>query len=516
MSNRDRVGRTLLSIARCIFIALFAFLSAQIILQCRTAENSIVKDVSLWRFLIAFLVLAASILFTIYIDRYIYKGILDAEIWHRLLWCIWLFVQILYIWGTYSQPSSDCLAAHVFGFDLANASVIDPWYVEIFAIYSNNILLVMVSWFLLKVIPLACINDVWLVTSVLAGIFADITVYYTVKLVARKYGEKFYAVSFAALCLLIGLSEEASILYSDILSLWTIPFAVYKLEYGTTDGKWINYILAGAALGVGVALKPQIAIFLIAWAIVSAIEYCIRNPNARKMIPTFAVVALCLCTYRALSGTSMRWYCNEMNARFEEDAMQYIEDHSFPMLHWMDMGLNSRGGTWNTEDVQKLKEIVGKENKNAFLEQSIRQRFSEMGIEGWGRFANRKVVFALRNGSFSQDLVWKGICLNNQRLAKETQKYFVTTSESWRNGLGVLIQMTYMLCLVGAVWNAIANLIKKKYDTLELTAEITLIGDVIFLALFECNIRYFYSVLPLLIYLAFGGAHCLFDRKENG
>ena len=46
-------------------------------------------------------------------------------------------------------------------------------------------------------------------------------------------------------------------------------------------------------------------------------------------------------------------------------------------------------------------------------------------------------------------------------------------------------------------------------------AQITLLGDILFLALFERNTRYFYTVLPLLIMLAVVGIHTFIESWKN-
>ena len=46
-------------------------------------------------------------------------------------------------------------------------------------------------------------------------------------------------------------------------------------------------------------------------------------------------------------------------------------------------------------------------------------------------------------------------------------------------------------------------------------AQITLLGDIMFLALFERNMRYFFSVLPLLIFLAISGLN-QFSKQKRG
>ena len=147
------------------------------------------------------------------------------------------------------------------------------------------------------------------------------------------------------------------------------------------------------------------------------------------------------------------------------------------------------------------------------LKWSIKQRLSDFGLLGYLRFVNEKMRWALQNGSFSEGIVWKGTCINEGYLAQKVQSIFVSTSENWKYGIAVFVQTTYLLCLWTSIWNVIRDLTEKNNITIVEIAQVTLLGDLLFLALFERNMRYFFSVVPLLIFLAIAGLHRLSKRK---
>ena len=427
----------------------------------------------------------------------------------RLLWALWILVQYAYIWGTYSVASSDCWVVHDFAFDFVRNSNVFLWYTEYFSMYSNNILLGFISIVIQKLIPVFSIEDVWLITSFIAALLADVAIYWTLRLVVYNLGEEYYGIAFLASCLLIGLSEEASILYSDILSLWTIPFAGFHIckSLKETDQrrKYLDYLYSGWALGFGGAIKPQILIFLIAGAIVAIVRVGIQKKTFDAWKPFLLGILVCVVTCTCLANAGKQWFCDSVISRSEENPQQYFEDTEFPLLHWMNMGLNEQSlGGYSLDDVEATKAIAGKEHKSAVLKESIRDRLANFGLFGYLKFVNKKVVFALQNGTFSEGVTWKGACINNEEIAKKIQNVFLSTSKNWKYSIAILIQVTYLGCLWCSSANAIFSLIKKENDIVQI-AQITLLGDVIFLAMFERNMRYFFSVLPLLIFLAING-----------
>ena len=341
--NRNSFGECLLNISKVLLLIILLILVPQITFNVTRAQNSIVYGMPFWRFLVPAIFLGLAAVISMHLLPTHGVGHVRRKTLRNFSWLVWLLVQYVYIWGTYSVASSDCWVVHDFAFDFARNSNIFMWYVEYFAMYSNNILLGMVSFAIQKIVPLACEQDMWFLMSCLACLLADLAIYWTLKLIVHNFGEGYYFISFVALCLLVGLSEEATILYSDILSLWTIPFAAYHIGVASaTEGKskTVMYIKAGAALGFGGSIKPQILIFLIAWLIVSLIRYFIQRNAATEMRAILVGVLVCVMVCTGWSYVGKLWYCSNVAPRYEEYPQEYLRDNNFPTLHWVNMGLN--------------------------------------------------------------------------------------------------------------------------------------------------------------------------------
>ena len=387
--------------------------------------------------------------------------------------------------------------------------------------YPNNILLGCFSYLLQKAIPMESKVDMWLLTTVVAALFADLAIYWTLKLVTHLCGEQWYPLTFFMCCLMIGMSEEANLLYSDIVSLWTVPFAAYQLSCMESENKiaWMRCIFVGVAIGIGGAFKPQVFILGIACCIVFVLQNLIYKVTSHQSVAMLLFLVACLTTYQLLSDISKNWYYQYVPDEYKTAPQTYIDENEYPMLHWMNMGLNTEyGGHYNLDDCFFTSNVLGKASKNIQLKASIQERLKKFGFIGYLRFVDQKVVCGLQNGTFSERNVLRENCLNTAPLAEIIQYYFIPSCDGWLVGVSVYAQITYILCLLAAVCNTGKNIWKsqeKETPMIVQIAQITLLGDILFLALFERNTRYFYTVLPLLIMLAVVGIHTFIESWKN-
>ncbi len=519
--KKINLGNLMLLIAQYLFAIIFCILTVQITFATRHSDSSFVKGVSVIRFIEVASVIGVILALTIFNKNfYIKNRVWSYFSWNRVLWGVWLVLQYLYVWGTYSELGSDAWIIHSVDYLLLQGYV-DATGLYYFAQFTNNINLGFFGYLIQKAIPMESKTDMWLLMAVIAALFADIAIYWTLKLITKLYGKRYFTITFLVCIILIGLSEEATVLYSDIVSLWTIPFTAYHVVSAENGDKkiWVHCFLAGVGIGFGGAFKPQVFILLIAGCIVVALQAIMCKVTKHQIEGALLCLTMCLVVYVALSSISKRWYYKYIPDEYKDAPQTYIDENTYPMLHWVNMGLNSMSiGDWNQSDCQFTESFPGKENKNHQLKIAIQERLENFGLVGYLKFVNRKVVLALQNGSFSHEAVWKGTCLNTNPVAIKIQHYFVSTYDEWKHVVAVAVQEIYLLCLWSAIWNVLQNLLgirKKSTQFIIQIAQITLLGDIMFLALFERNVRYFYTVIPLLILLAIAGLRAFIDLREN-
>lgn len=295
------------------------------------------------------------------------------------------------------------------------------FYYNYFSRYQNNIGL---AW-ILHIFHKICgyfynysFEQSWIIVSILAAVLADIAIFFTV-LFAKKYlVEKRYIIyTFLFSCLLIGLSEEGSILYSDIASLWTVPCFFYLLTVANKNKEEKNidiimrnkdifyYACMGGILGIGVWLKPQVFIIFIAYAMFEIFSIKSIKKKVTHIIVTMSLLYFVQFTF---SSISVNWFQSTMPEYLGESG-EYMDNHKYPMIHWLNMGLNYDGvGRYNEEDVEFTSSVTGLDNKKEVLKESIKKRLISHSMKEWGSYFNDKLIYTLQNGSFSQEFVWKG------------------------------------------------------------------------------------------------------------
>lgn len=516
---KKTISYYLLLLGQYIFLVLFSFLVLQVIFSMKIMNINVV-NISTARMAIYTIVLIGMLkCYIIWIRRkkQCYKKAIFISICF-----VWFIIQGLYIYSTYSQTDSDAYVVNCLAWDLTHNIEIESFSWEYFARYQNNIPLLFLYTICYKVIGgLFSFEESWIVLAVAAALFADLAIYWTVQLsnVVCKRNENLI---FPLLCgiLLIGLSEEGSIFYTDIVSLWLIPCSLYflVLAFDKKKSPLRNIVISGAILGIGGTFKPQVFIVAIAVLIVyglAFIHYKLVHSFNFSIKNLLIFLLLIFITYFVFSNICTTWYISVLPEQY--NGRTYLEEQKYPSLHWINMGLNySTYGAYSPDDVMFTGSISGIDAKNAALLESIQHRLQELSISDLFAYENKKVVLTIQNGSFSQEMTWKGILLNNSSLALKLQPYFVSIYDEWKNGIGIIIQILYILIIILCLYVIYKYL--RTHNLLEYlliqSMSVSLIGVICFIVLLEQNIRYFYSMIPILIVLSSKGIEFIISNNR--
>lgn len=501
IAKKSIENRYILNMEHYVFGILYLFLFIQILIGTK-AWYSKLQGVCTSRIVIMALV-SSIILFGIFKLNQQVKGSLMP-----FLWIIWIIIQSIYIYTTFSQTSSDAYVVNHYAYWVPRKDLEDFYYCY-FARYQNNIGLVWLLYLIYKLInnfTVLAFEDTWLLLAVLAAIFADIAIYYTVKFARLYLNKRYECLIFIFSCFLIGLSEEGSIFYTDIVSLWTVPCFFYLLtknvQTNCEDRKRniINYVSMGIVLGIGGWLKPQVLVAFIAYVCFKIFS---RDAIRKKLCEVLVVGSIIVMSRFLLSNMSIVWFQSTLPERLG-NCEKYMDDNKYPMIHWMNMGFNYETiGGYSEEDAIYTESLLGYSNKKTVLSESLKNRLQSHTLSEWCQYINEKMIFSLQNGSFSQEFVWKGELLNRGKNSVKIQKYFVAAYDEYYNGIGIIIQTMYLFCMYGTAVTVWKKNDKRSEDTVLDVSTIALIGIVIFLIMFERNIRYFYTYIPLIIVLGF-------------
>lgn len=419
----------------------------------------------------------------------------------KILWIFWFVIQSIYIMAVASTYNSDAHAMHVLADLIQEKTVLEEgnFYFDYITRYVNNIPLAILEIEIIKLIRYFCADISFeqecIILSYVAACFADLAILFITKTSKELGGECAELISFILGLLMIGISEPATIFYSDIVALWTVPFGIFffiRMLKSVQKIRAVNILLIGF-ISMGILIKPQVIIFWIATLMIGII-YSLKREDKSKIRKLVFLSILVLVVYRLENTMVEQWTYSNIASK------EYIQDHEFIFLHYINMGLNDNSmGAYDGDDVTLTWNTVGKGEKIEYYYTSIQNRIASKGIKGLLIFWNRKLIDAVKDGSFSAPGIWKGEIINSSGIALIIQYYLMPKNEGWQHGIGVIIQNIYLLLLLFSAFAVCVNLYRKQNELLYDIVGLSVIGDFLFIISFEQNPRYMYVMLPGMI-----------------
>ncbi|WP_207638019.1 hypothetical protein [Butyrivibrio sp. FC2001] len=497
----EMIGKIMLGIIRLLVIAGLLFCIFNIVAPEYYFSLPVYKEV-------ISIALSAVVLLAISYFVNKIKGKSVYKIFRIIMWVIWIMIQVVYIYVSYSTYNADAAAVR----EIVNAYlspdkvlVEGNFYFDYLCRYVNNIPIVILEYIVIRaarVLGFAMsLESECLLLCILAGVFADLAILFTSILTNKLAGKDASTIAFLLSVFLVGLSEPATILYTDIVSLWTIPaswfFILCAFDY--EGKKRITFVILSSVIAsIGILFKPQAIIVLIAAFVISIVFALLKKElKGKKYILLFVIVSLLL--YKAEGGIVDNWTYGHIASK------EYIEDHEFVFWHYLNMGLNDEHkGAYYAPDVDLMWNTIGKQEKKEACIASIRNRLDSRSFNELIMFWKEKVVGAIHDGSFSAPTIWKGDLINTDARYVGIQDILIPKNGGWTRGIGRIVQTLYVL-LFGAVLVSIcmniirgnkSGIIRKLFTDI---VGLSILGDLLFILLLEQNHRYLYIMLPLMI-----------------
>ena len=491
---RRRVSKILLKCANIIFLVLFSYIFLRVIWH---TQDIIGGEKS--RYVISWLIWGILGIVCVAFCR-----ISIPKNYRIGLIIILLLIQYIYVWAIYSQVDSDAYVITYIGYNLAKGNLIDleGFWKQYLAVYTNNIPATAIITAIFRIWLPDSLEQSWYMLSVIAAILSDITLVFIYKLVKMTLGRKYALVAMMLSIALITMSEPGTILYTDIMALWTTPAALYSLML--CRKKQIHYIvLASLTLAIGAWIKPQSWVITIAIGITLLLEWLHAiEENQRRLLRKR--MALFISAFGVISlGLSMITY-SAINLMGKE----YVEENKMPMLYFVAMGLNPQtNGVYSEEDVIDSKSQIGQEAKKKLNREKIADRLNELGGKGFIKHIDKKLIYGAGNGTFTTGREWRGVLLNNSLQAKRIQNWTIVQEKNFERNTTVWIQCGYLLTFFMSIYSSVYGLLRKRKEQnadewfLANICRIAMIGTVLMLILLERNLRYMYATLPCMIFL---------------
>lgn len=331
-------------------------------------------------------------------------------------------------------------------------------------------------------------------------------------------------ISFVLLMLSLGFSGYVILVYTDILSL---PFSFVSIYAGlkifritlSNENKSLNRddcmrvcmygLLLGCASFFGYQMKASSIIPVIAFIV--TISVSLWHKQVKK-----AFISLLLAVAVGFSVCAPIFHFAVNN----QMKLNYDDSYSYPMSHFMAMGMRNRGG-FSFEDRVDVDRYASKSEKNEYSLSLVERRLKDYGISGYSAFLLRKMYYTYSDGSFTfgqQDSSFEYVEPSNGSMFRNFRRSSVaeyvrslyTVSSNSSAVIKMLSQFMIAILAFGILFFSFYAL-KKSLNAerslylrrLLLWLILALLGSFAFLMLFESGrSKYLIQFLPIYVLMA--------------
>lgn len=462
---------------------------------------------NLSKLLVALLAAAGIMLYAIrYPAR---KSALSSRQKMRLISCALLFVQLYLLRNTYFLTDWDPKVVNDIVKMLLEDGEIIGWYQSYVSTYPNNLMLIILEAFFLRLNQLFGIftGSYELVTMcILNCLFANFACYQTYFIIYEKTQSKRGAMLGYVICVaLVGISPWMVIPYTDTLGLLfpVLVLRIYSKEARTQWHLCLKWGAIAALSAVGYYFKPQCLIIFIAIFLIQVF----RHISKRHILRLVALLMAFICAFLAINA-ALDMIAGNMNISRNSEC-------KLGWQHFLMMGLNyERNGVYSSEDVQFSTSIATSAERNAQNLAVVKERISELNwklLDHWAK----KLLCLFNDGMFSWGMegsfYYELLDEPNKIAAPFLRSMFYSYGNLYKAYASIIHTIwigVLLLILVGCIFG--------KKDTKQTSViRLSLLGLVLFELLFEVRARYLFTYVPLCVILAVQGLHSAKNRLEK-
>ena len=290
------------------------------------------------------------------------------------------------------------------------------------------------------------------------------------------------------------------IFYTDTISL---PFGIITIYYGYKylfESQKTRYLLiAGISMGIGYLLKPTVLIIGIAMIIFLMLK--------KKKINYYQFVSLLFLPVIVLI-LGQKVFVNHF---FDQES---LELYKIPKTHYILIGLENNG-EYSDKRLEDINKEVGQENRKKMVQNNIKKRIKEM-IEKKEvlSFYNRKIAFTWTDGTFfafeklHREPIHPELTKNIYSNENNDILYWTFSNSEW-----III---IVLMILGVVFR---KYLPDKIQELGIIINISIVGIILFLLIWETRSRYLVNFVPLFLVDAYIGLYALerfINTKKEG
>ena len=302
---------------------------------------------------------------------------------------------------------------------------------------------------------------------------------------------------FTALCAPLYLYAQFA--YTDAPGIFCAALLIYLyLKLMKAEGR--KRVLYWGAIGILAALtwKLKMVIFILVVAIL--IDAFLKMKNWKKFVVEFFVFLLCC-------GCMFGVTTKAVESKIVISEKQY-DKYQFPLTHNIMMALSGVGG-YNGADVAYTSSFPTYEERQEATVAEIKKRISEKGLKGMikhvlGTKLLRTWSDPTMAGNYYVTIVPKkedGFC---------AQFFRSTGSLHW---IFLIYASLYHMTMLGAILaSAFLVFSRKNKGQVLMFCRLAILGQAIFMSIWECNSRYLMAFIPVLVLAAAEGLFLLWNR----
>lgn len=350
-----------------------------------------------------------------------------------------------------------------------------------FGMYGNNYFFTLLLSVLYYALRVTGIGHYWTVSVALNAILLDIGYGILSGLVAKRMNGK-ASFTFLFLCFANPMTYFLSwYVYTNLIGVFIMAMILLSLDR-VFDGE--KHILGWAVVGgTFIALSFLIrvtAFFVVIAALVCYVLLMPKNKGIWHYGKALAVMALTVGIVFA-AWTLVKNACVD----------KALQEANFPVSHWLAMGSNPSGGSFDPYDEVTTQSIVGKQEKDAYNKALFLARVTEKLKNGtFVRFYLGKAVASWINPGFA--------VLQFAQTSVTLGSFFSCTVGKHSGAFQAYIQIYFMLTYLLAALAAVRAAFQRKLYFFDSVFLVTLFGAVVFYVIWEVKYSYCVSFIPFI------------------
>lgn len=434
-----------------------------------------------------------------------------------------LFVIQLYIFHNimFASGWDSSLAVSAARYSAGYGKSTSKWY---YSYHPNNLLMIELYGLLLKInawggllkkpYDLMCIIAVNTLLNALSC-------YMVYVIVRRLYGAYWAAVAFVVSVLLFGISPWSAICYSDGLALFfpTLIICLYTWKPAGRAGVLVRYGGLIGASCLGYMFKPYVLIASMAVVLVSVCRAMFQDRrHAMRSIAIIAGLCLCFIGVHRLAESGVKALVERV------DGIEIDDEQAHDWQHFFMMGMNvERQGVYSEQDYKFSDSIpTRRERASRNLEVAF-SRIRDMKLSGFLNLMKKKMLITFNDGSYAWGMEGgffkKLYDPPNQSVAPALRQLYYDNGSHYQH----FMSFEQCIWIIAFLMSLLSTLSHRQDSTGTVVAimMLTLIGFVVYEALFEVRARYVYTFTPFIAMLATMGLRACADmagavRKKLG